>query len=116
MQVTLELPDQGERETQFCLGAGGTLAEAQSLIQRFRQAGAAHSALEGVRVDRQQALGAISVETPDPSANLMANGWLLYQALAAGFGAARFLSIRRSFWVPRPAARLRPRGLCLGPT
>ncbi len=82
VQVTLELPDQGERETQFCLGAGGTLAEAQSLIQRFRQAGAAHSALEGVRAYWQQTLGAVSVETPDPSVNLMANGWLLYQVLS----------------------------------
>ena len=79
VQVTLELADDSERETQFCLGAGGTLAETQSLIQRFRQAGAAHSALEAARAYWQQTLGAISVETPDTSVNLMANGWLLYQ-------------------------------------
>ena len=82
MQVTLDLPDGEEREIRFCLGAGRDLAHAQSLIERYREAGAAQAALEGVWQYWKQTLGAVQVETPDASVNLMANGWLLYQILS----------------------------------
>ena len=82
MQVTLDLPDGEERETRFCLGAGRDLAHAQSLIERYRDAGAVQAALEGVRQYWGRTLGAVQVETPDASVNLMANGWLLYQILS----------------------------------
>lgn len=82
VQVTFDLPDGEERETRFCLGAGRDLPHALSLIERYRQAGAAQAALEGVRKYWKQTLGAVQVETPDPSVNLMANGWLLYQILS----------------------------------
>jgi cellobiose phosphorylase len=82
MQVTFDLPDQKEREVRFCLGAGRDLAHAQNLIEHYRQAGAAQAALEGVSQHWKQTLGAIQVETPDASVNLIANGWLLYQVLS----------------------------------
>jgi len=82
VQVTLDLPDEEERETQFCLGAGRDLAHAQNLIEHYREAGAAQAALEGVWQYWKQTLGAVHVETPDASVNLMANGWLLYQILS----------------------------------
>ena len=82
LQVAFDLPDGQERETSFRLGAGRDLAEVQNLIQRFRGADAARAALEGVRQYWKQTLSAVQVETPDPSVNLMANGWLLYQTLS----------------------------------
>jgi cyclic beta-1,2-glucan synthetase len=82
IQVTLDLADGEERETRFCLGAGRDLAHAQNLIERYREAGAAQAALEGVWQYWKQTLGTIQVETPDASVNLMANGWLLYQILS----------------------------------
>jgi len=85
VQVTLDLPDAEEREIQFSLGAGRDLAHAQNLIERYRTAGAAQSALEGAWQYWKQTLAAVHVETPDASVNLMANGWLLYQILSCRF-------------------------------
>src|SRR6267378_8529186 len=82
MQITLDLPDGQERETCFRLGAGRGLAEVQDLIQRFRGAQASGTALEAVRQYWKQTLGTVQVETPDPSVNLIANGWLFYQTLS----------------------------------
>ena len=69
-------------KSEFCLGAGHDLAHAQNLIKRYREPGAAQAALEGVWQHWKHTLGAIQVETPDQSVNLMANGWLLYQILS----------------------------------
>jgi cellobiose phosphorylase len=54
----------------------------QDLIKRSRGAQASQAALEGVRQYWKQTLGTVQVETPDPSVNLMANGWLFYQTLS----------------------------------
>ena len=83
LQVTLDLPAGQQRETCFRLGVGRTLADAQTLIRRFRTVEAGRTALEGVRQYWSRTLGAVRVETPDPSVNVMANGWLLYQTLSA---------------------------------
>ncbi len=85
LQVTLDLPEGEEREARFCLGAGRDLAHAVSLIERYRQPGVARAALEGARQYWKQTLGAVRVETPDASVNLMGNGWLLYQILSCRF-------------------------------
>jgi len=82
VHVAFDLQDREEREILFCLGAGRDLAHAQNLIERYREAGAAQAALEGVRQHWKQMLGAIHVETPDASVNVIANGWLLYQVLS----------------------------------
>jgi cellobiose phosphorylase len=82
VQITLDLPDGEERETCFRLGVGRGLAEVQDLIKRSRGAQASQAALEGVRQYWKQTLGTVQVETPDPSVNLMANGWLFYQTLS----------------------------------
>jgi cyclic beta-1,2-glucan synthetase len=82
LQVTFDLPDGQERETSFRLGAGRGLAEVQNLIHRFRGADTAGAAFESVRKYWKQTLETVQVETPEPSVNLMANGWLLYQILS----------------------------------
>ncbi len=82
MQITMDLSNGQEQETCFRLGAGCGLAEVQDLIQRFRGAQASQTALEGARQYWKQTLGTVQVETPDPSVNLIANGWLFYQTLS----------------------------------
>ena len=74
--------DGQERETSFRLGVGRSVAEVQTLIQRFRRAEASRGALEGVWDYWNRTLGAVQVETPDPAVNVMANGWLFYQTLS----------------------------------
>ena len=61
-------------------------ADADDAAQPGRSASAgsaaARAALEAVRQHWQHTLGAVQVETPDPSLNVLANGWLVYQTLA----------------------------------
>jgi cyclic beta-1,2-glucan synthetase len=82
LQVSVELADGREREIVFRLGVGKNGEEARELVRRFRGAEAAHAALAAVREYWQHTLGAVQVETPDKSLDVLANGWLLYQTLA----------------------------------
>ena len=82
MQVGFELAAGQEREIVFRLGVGRTLDEARQLVARFRGPSAARAALDTVWEYWARTLGAIHVETPDQSLNVLANGWLLYQTLA----------------------------------
>ena len=82
IQVPFELADGEEREIVFRLGVGRNAADAGSLVQRFRGPAAARGALDAVRAHWKRTLGAVQVETPDASLNVLANGWLLYQTLA----------------------------------
>ncbi len=81
-QVQLDLAAGQEREVCFTLGIGRDDDDARNLIQRFRGSSPARRALESVWEYWNHTLGAINVDTPDPSVNFLANGWLLYQTLA----------------------------------
>ncbi len=70
------------REIAFTLGAADTLEQALALVQRYRESGVAHAALEEVRAYWRAIVESLQVETPDPALNLLANGWLAYQAIA----------------------------------
>ncbi|MFI5455936.1 MAG: GH36-type glycosyl hydrolase domain-containing protein [Isosphaerales bacterium] len=82
MQVPFELAAGQEHEVCFTLGIGQDGDDARNLIQRFRGSNPARRALEAVWQYWNHTLGAINVDTPDPSVNFLANGWLLYQTLA----------------------------------
>ncbi len=82
VQVTIDLPAGQQKETTFRLGVGRSLADVQTLISRFRPAEASRVALEEVWEFWNRTLGAVQVESPDPSVNVMANGWLFYQTLS----------------------------------
>ncbi len=84
IQVAFELADGEEREINFRLGVAGRRDAdgAGKLVHRFRGPTAARHALESVREYWTRTLGAVQVETPDQSLNLLTNGWLLYQTLA----------------------------------
>ncbi|MDX2024039.1 MAG: glucoamylase family protein [Deltaproteobacteria bacterium] len=83
MQLTLDLGDGQEREIAFMFGSGRDVTDARTLVTRFRGTGPAHAALALVNTYWQATLGAVSVQTPDVAVNVLANGWLLYQVLAA---------------------------------
>ena len=82
IQVPFELADGQEREIVFMLGIGQDASDAINMVNRFRGSAAARSALEAVWQYWKYTLDAVQVETPDPSLNVLANGWLLYQTLA----------------------------------
>ena len=86
IQVSFELAAGQEREIVFRLGEGRDADDASNLVRRFRDSTAARDALEAVWQYWNHTLGAVHVETPDPSVNVLANGWLLYQTLAAVCG------------------------------
>ena len=82
LQVSFELGSGQEREIVFKLGVGRDANDANTLVQRFRGSAAALDALRVVQQYWQRTLGAVQVETPDPSVNVLTNGWLLYQTLS----------------------------------
>ncbi|MBF0166812.1 MAG: cyclic beta 1-2 glucan synthetase [Alphaproteobacteria bacterium] len=82
IQVNFDLADGHEQDVVFRLGVGRTEEDAKQLIQRFRGTFAARAALEAVWLYWNRTLGAVQVETPDVSVNVLANGWLLYQTLS----------------------------------
>jgi cellobiose phosphorylase len=82
-QVPFELAEGKSRELIFRLGAGRDLEQAVELVQHCRKAGTARDALDEVRAYWKRTLGTVQVQTPDASLNLLANGWLVYQAIAS---------------------------------
>jgi cellobiose phosphorylase len=82
IQVAFDLSDGQTREIVFRLGVGRNADDAGRLVNRFRGSTAARGALEALWRHWAHTLGAVHVETPDASLNMLANGWLLYQALA----------------------------------
>jgi cellobiose phosphorylase len=84
IQVNFELAAGEEREIIFRLGVAGRRGadDASKLVLSVRGSTMARGALEAVRQHWKHTLGAVQVETPDPSLNVLTNGWLLYQTLA----------------------------------
>ncbi|MEO7495022.1 MAG: glucoamylase family protein [Massilia sp.] len=83
IQVTIELQPGQERELVFMLGVGGRRnADASGLVQRYNGSEAAAAAFDKVRKHWDATLGAVQIQTPDPSLDVIANGWLMYQTIA----------------------------------
>lgn len=83
LRVAFELAPGAEREIIFRLGAGKSADEARDLVRRWRGKDAAAAALQGVQQYWRTTLGAIQIQTPDPTLNALANGWLIYQVMAS---------------------------------
>jgi cellobiose phosphorylase len=82
IQTYIELRPREGQDIAFILGAGTSLDEARDLVTRHRRLSAAERSLHAVRQYWERALKTVTVETPDPAINLLANGWLIYQTLA----------------------------------
>jgi cyclic beta-1,2-glucan synthetase len=82
LQAKIELAAGESREIVFLLGAASGKVEASAVIERFRSPPLATAALDESAEGWRQRCGVIKVQTPEPSFDLMINGWALYQALS----------------------------------
>ncbi|WP_395012038.1 GH36-type glycosyl hydrolase domain-containing protein, partial [Undibacterium sp.] len=87
-QYLITLEPNGSREFIFLLGAldlGGASASASvpSLLANYDSAERAQQELSKVKAYWEKTLSCVQVKTPEPSFDLLANGWLLYQTLSA---------------------------------
>ena len=106
IQVVFDLADGEEREIVFTMGAGQNNDEACKIgAIAFRERLAARASLEAVWHYWSQTLGVVQVETRDPSINVLANGWLVYQTLSSRlWGRSGYYQSGRRLWLPRSVA------------
>ncbi len=90
LQYKIMVSSASPGEVNVLVGSAANDAEARALITRYRKA-EIDVVLSDVKAYWNETLDAVSVKTPDPSFNVMLNGWLLYQTLACRmFGRAGF--------------------------
>ncbi len=82
LQVPIELESGREKEIVFRLGAGKDQREAFDVIKKFEGSKAAEASLKRVQQFWSDRLQAVQIDTPDPSLNILANGWLIYQVMS----------------------------------
>ena len=83
LQTVVDLPPGEEQELVFMLGVGGRRnLDATGMVQRHSGLAAAAADLARVRDFWDDTLGAVRIETPEPALDVLANGWLMYQAIA----------------------------------
>ncbi len=80
LQTRITLQPGGTAEILITLGAAPNMAQAQSLVARYRK-GNIDEVLAEVKHYWSETLGAVQVKTPDRAFDIMLNGWLLYQTL-----------------------------------
>jgi cellobiose phosphorylase len=81
----IELGPGEQRDIVFVLGAGADARQARDLARRLANVATARKELSRVWEQWNQLLDAVHVETPEPSLNVLANGWLFYQTLVCRF-------------------------------
>jgi cellobiose phosphorylase len=83
LQLRVDLDPGESREVVLLLGEGDDREHALALAARFGNVGAARAAQEEVGRHWDAILGAVQVETPDDTFNLIMNRWLLYQSISS---------------------------------
>ncbi len=82
VQCLLEIPPGEQVEGYFILGQGANLEEVRTLIASITQMDQGKTWLSNVKDFWKEKLSTVQVKTPDPSMDLLLNGWLLYQTYA----------------------------------
>src|SRR4029079_14010004 len=98
IRVQIDLAPSEETVVIGLLGDAAEDGQAQSLIDRFRDAGAVDAALADVRQFWDGLLGTVTVRTPDRAFDLIVNRWLLYQTLVCRiWGRSAFYQLSGAF-------------------
>jgi cyclic beta-1,2-glucan synthetase len=82
IQISINLKPDEEREIAFYLAEGANLDEVRSGASYARSLSNYHENLSATKNYWRSKVQAIQVKTPDPTFNVLMNGWLLYQTLA----------------------------------
>jgi cyclic beta-1,2-glucan synthetase len=82
LHISVTLQPREQREVCFFLSESPTFEEARRSSLRYRSLHNARHELNATRAAWQDLVGAIQVETPSESTNILLNGWLLYQTVA----------------------------------
>jgi cyclic beta-1,2-glucan synthetase len=82
VQTRFELGPGESTEVIFFLGEAPNIAQARELIRRYRNPDSAKAAFESLGRHWEHLLEAVQVHTPEPSLDLLLNGWLLYQVIS----------------------------------
>jgi len=80
--LRLDLTVEDQVELAFTLGCAGDEAQAIQLARRYQDVDFARQALAPVRRYWQGVRQDLVIQTPDPALNVLANGWLAYQAIS----------------------------------
>ncbi|MEZ6014359.1 MAG: glucoamylase family protein [Planctomycetota bacterium] len=83
LQVPVDLAPRATAEVILVLGQGDDRAHALTLARRFVEPNAALAARAELDERWDALLGAVQVETPDDSFDLIMNRWLLYQSMSS---------------------------------
>jgi cellobiose phosphorylase len=87
LQVSVLLEPGASRDVVFRLGAGADGLAASNCVLKHRGLQAAMDALDQVQAYWRRTLDTVRIETPEPSLDVLANGWLMYQVIACRFWA-----------------------------
>ncbi|MDE1191380.1 MAG: glucoamylase family protein [Arachidicoccus sp.] len=82
IQVVIELFEEEEKEIVFRLGMGDNEESAKKLCKEIKGTEYALDALQEVKDFWNKTLSAVQIQSPDPALDILANGWIVYQALA----------------------------------
>ncbi len=82
LQVKFDLLDGEEKIIVFRMGNEENIQKTQALIRKFGTIDDVWNSLIQVQQYWKEVLGAVQVETPNQSLNILANGWLMYQTIA----------------------------------
>ncbi len=85
LQCAIEVAPGEERTLVFTLGEGENAQEARALAAKYRDPEAAERAYAGVLQMWDRLLSVVEISTPDRNMDIVANRWLLYQAVSCRY-------------------------------
>jgi cellobiose phosphorylase len=83
LHIIIELDPGQEQQVVFTLGAGSSRTQALTLARQHQGVSAAEASLAQVYEYWKEVLGRVQVQTSDPAFDVLVNGWLPYQVIAA---------------------------------